>query len=94
MSRTELPCTSANPSGTSEHRQGKPLTIQKQREALIAPLTARLQALWSKKTLRLTSDEVDLLQLMSTLVRLSDLDVLQTLPIANKIMPPTEAWDL
>ncbi len=94
MSRTELPCTSANPPDTSEHHQGKPLTVQEQREALIAPLTARLQALWSKKTLRLTSDEFDLLQLMSTLVRLSDLDVLQTLPIANKIMPPTEAWDL
>jgi hypothetical protein len=94
MSRIELPCTSANPPNTSEHQQGKPLTVHEQREALIAPLTARLQALWSKKTLRLTSDEVDLLQLMSTLVRLSDLDVLQTLPIANKIMPPTEAWDL
>jgi len=94
MSRTELPCTSANPPGTSEHHQGKPLTVQEQREALIAPLTAGLRALWSRKTLRLTSDEIDLLQLMSTLVRLSDLDVLQTLTIANKIMPPNEAWDL
>jgi hypothetical protein len=43
MSRTELPCTSANPPGTSEHRQGKPLTVQEQREALIVPLTARLR---------------------------------------------------
>jgi hypothetical protein len=94
MSRTEPPCTSANPPNTSEHYEGKPITVQEQREALIAPLTARLQALWSKKTLRLSSDEVDLLQLMSTLVRLSDIAVLQTLPIANKIMPTTEAWDL
>jgi hypothetical protein len=94
MSRTELPCTSANPPDTSEHHEPNPLTVQEQREALIAPLTARLQTLWSKKTLTFTSDEIQLLQLMSTLVRLSELDVLQTLPIANKIMPPTEAWDL
>jgi hypothetical protein len=94
MSRIEPPCTSANPPNTSEHQQGKSLTVQEQREALIAPLTARLQALWSKETLTFTSDEIHLLQLMSTLVRLSELDVLQTLPIANRIMPPTEAWDL
>jgi hypothetical protein len=94
MSRIEPPCRSAIPPGTFEHQQGKPLTIQEQREALIAPLTARLQALWSKETLTFTSDEIHLLQLMSTLVRLSELDVLQTLPIANKIRPPTEAWDL
>jgi hypothetical protein len=30
---------------------------------------------------------------MSTLVRLSDLDVLQSLHIANEIMPPNEPWD-
>ena len=93
MSRTGPPCTSANPPGTPNITK-ETLTIQEQREALIAPLTARLQALWSKKTLTFTSDEIDLLQLMSTLVRLFDLDVLQALPIANKIMPPTEAWDL
>jgi hypothetical protein len=93
MSRTEPPCTSANPPIT-EHQQGKPLTVQEQREVLIAPLTARLQALWSKETLTFTSDEIHLLKLMSTLVRLSDLDVLQALPIANKMRPPTEAWDL
>ena len=94
MSRTGPPCTSAKPPSTSEHQQDKTLTIQEQREALIAPLTDRLQALWSKKTLTFTSDEIHLLQLMSTQVRIFDLDVLQALPIANKIMPPTEAWDL
>jgi hypothetical protein len=94
MSSTEPPCPSAKPPATSEHRKAKPLTLHEQREALIAPLTAELQALWSKETLTFTSDEIHLLQLRSTLVRLSDLDVLQTLPIANKIMPPTEVWDL
>ena len=88
MSRTEPPCTSAHPPGTSEHQQAELLTVQEQREALIAPLTARLQALWSKETLTFTSDEIHLLRLMSTLVRLSDLDILQTLSIAYKIMPP------
>jgi len=93
MSRTKPPCTSYDPQCISEHIQGKKLTVQEQRDALIAPLTAKLQALWSKETLTFTSDEIHLLQLMSTLVRLSDLDVLQTLAIANKVMPPT-AWDL
>jgi len=81
---------SAHSPGSAENQQAALLTIQEKREALIAPLTAKLQVLWSKGTL--TSDELQLLQLMSTLVRLSDLDVLQTLPIANEIMPPTEAW--
>ena len=97
MSRTESPCASAHAPGETEQPEeqlsGELPTLQQQREALITPLTGRLQALWSKKTLQLTSDEIQLLQLMSTLVRLSDLDVLQTLPVANKIMPPTE-WDL
>ena len=94
MSRIDPPRTSAHPSGQAEHQPAELLTVQQKREALIAPLTGRLQALWSKGTLQLAPDEIHLLQLMSTLVRLSDLDVLQTLPVANKIMPPTEAWDL
>jgi hypothetical protein len=94
MSRTEPPRKSAQTPGSAEQQKAELLTVQEKREALIAPLTAQLQALWSKETLRLTSDEIHLLQLMSTLVRLSDIDVLQTLPIANEIMPPTEAWDL
>ena len=93
MSRTEPRSTSACPPGTDEHQQAELLTVQEQREALIAPLTAKLRALWSKGTLRFTSDEIHLLRLMSTLVRLSDLDTLQTLPTANKAMPP-EWWDL
>jgi hypothetical protein len=93
MSRTEPPRT-ANLS-CADHKRAKVHSVQEQRDALITPLTTRLHALWSKRTLRLSSDEIDLLQLMSTLVRLSDLDVLQTLPIANKVMPPTEkGWDL
>ena len=92
MSRTEPLRTSAHPPGTAEQQQPKPLTVQERREALIAPLTARLQALWSKKTPALTSDEIHLLRLMSTLVRLSDLDTLLTLPTANMAMPP-EWWD-
>ena len=71
----------------------EPTNIAKEREALIEPLTAGLQALWSKTNLPFTSDEIHLLQLMSTLVRLSDLDVLQSLHIANEIMPPNEPWD-
>jgi hypothetical protein len=83
MSRIEPTRTSAQQPRADKHR--------KEREALIEPLTAGLQALWSKTTL--TSDEIHLLQLMSTLVRLSDLDVLQSLHIANEIMPPNEPWD-
>ena len=94
MSRTEHPCTSAHPPDIAENQQAQLITVQEEREALITPLTSKLQALWSRNTLAFTSDEVHLLQLMSTLVRLSDLDVLQTLPIANEIMPPTEPWDL
>jgi len=41
----------------------------------------------------LTADEIELLQLMSTLVRLSGIDVLEALPVANRIMPPTEPWE-
>ena len=93
MSRTEPRSTSACPPGTDEHQQAELLTVQEQREALIAPLTAKLRAIWSKGTLRFTSDEIHLLRLMSTLVRLSDLDTLQTLATANKAMPP-EWWDL
>ena len=93
MSRTEPLRTSANPPGTAEQQQPKPLTVQERREALIAPLTSRLRALWSKKTSTLTPDEIQLLRLMSTLVRLSDLDTLLTLPTANMAMPP-EWWDL
>jgi hypothetical protein len=83
MSRIEPTRTSAQQPRADKHR--------KEREALIEPLTAGLQALWSKTTL--TSDEIHLLQLMSTLVRLSDLDVLQSLHIANEIMPANEPWD-
>jgi hypothetical protein len=83
MSRIEPTRTSAQQPRADKHH--------KEREALIEPLTAGLQALWSKSTL--TSDEIHLLQLMSTLVRLSDLDVLQSLHIANEIMPPNEPWD-
>ena len=93
MSRTEPPCTSAHPAGTAKHQQAELLTVQEKREALIAPLTAKLQALWSKGTIAFTSDEIHLLRLMSTLVRLSDLDTLQTLSTAYKAMPP-EWWDL
>lgn len=85
MSRIEPTRTSAQQPRADKHR--------KEREALIEPLTAGLQALWSKTNLPLTSDEIHLLQLMSTLVRLSDLDVLQSLRIANEIMPPNEPWD-
>jgi hypothetical protein len=85
MSRIEPTRTSAQQPRADKHR--------KEREALIEPLTAGLQALWSKTTLPFTSDEIHLLQLMSTLVRLSDLDVLQSLHIANEIMPPNEPWD-
>jgi hypothetical protein len=92
MSRIEPPRTSAHPPGAAVHK-AEVLTAQEEREALIAPLTAGLQALWSKENLPFTSDEIHLLQLMSTLVRLSDLDVLQSLHIANEIMPPTEPWD-
>ena len=92
MSRIEPPQTSEHPSGVAIHK-AEVLTAQEEREALIAPFTAGLQALWSRENLAFTSDEIHLLQLMSTLVRLSDLDVLQTLPIANKIMPPTEPWN-
>ena len=92
MSSTKTHRISAHSPGKAEDQPAEILIVQKKREALIAPLIARLKALWSKGTL--TSDEIHLLQLMSTLVRLSDLDVLQTLPIANKIMPPTEAWGL
>ncbi len=97
MSRTNPPCVSADSPGQAEEQAAEQQpseqpTVQQQREALIVPLTGRLQALWSKKTLHLTPDEIHLLQLMSTLVRLSDLDVLQTLPVANKIMPPSE-WN-
>jgi hypothetical protein len=91
MSRTETPCAPAQSPG-SEEQEAAPLTIQEQREALIAPLVARLQDLWSKKSLQLTADEIELLQLMSTLVRLSGIDVLEALPVANRIMPPTEPW--
>jgi hypothetical protein len=93
MSRTKPPRAPAQSPG-SEEQETAPLTIQQQREALIAPLVARLQALWSRQSLQLNTDEIELLQLMSTLVRLSDIDVLDTLPIANRIMPPTEPWDL
>jgi hypothetical protein len=94
MSRTKPPCTSVHPPGTAEHQQqAELLTVQEKREALIAPLTAKLQALWSKGTIAFTSDEIHLLRLMSTLVRLSDLDTLQTLSTAYKAMPP-EWWDL
>ena len=93
MSRIESPQTSARPSGAAVHDNAELLTAQQEREALIAPLTDGLQALWSRENLPLTSDEIHLLQLMSTLVRLSDLDVLQNLPIANRIMPPTEPWN-
>jgi hypothetical protein len=92
MSRTE-PRRPVAQQGSAEQKT-ELLTIQEKREELITPLVTRLQALWSKETLHLTSDEIHLLQLMSTLVRLSDLDVLQTLPIANEIMPPTQAWDV
>jgi hypothetical protein len=92
MSRIEPPQTSEHPSGAAVHK-AKVLTAQEEREALIAPLTAGLLDLWSRENLPFTSDEIHLLQLMSTLVRLSDLDVLQTLPVANKIMPPTEPWE-
>ncbi len=85
MSRIEPTRTSAQQPGADKHR--------KEREALIEPLTAGLQTLWSKTTLPFTSDEIHLLQLMSTRVRLSDLDVLQSLHIANEIMPPNEPWD-
>jgi hypothetical protein len=85
MSRIEPTRTSAQQPGADAHRQ--------ERKALIEPLTAGLRALWSKKNLPLTSAEIHLLQLMSTLVRLSDLDVLQSLHIANEIMPPNEPWD-
>ncbi len=97
MSRTDPPCASADSPGqaeeqAAEQQSSKHPTVQQQREALIVPLTGKLQAIWSKKTLNLAPDEIYLLQLMSTLVRLSDLDVLQTLPIANKIMPPSD-WN-
>jgi hypothetical protein len=75
-----------------EQKPAEPTTHQQKREALIAPITGRLRALWSKKALQLTAEEVHILQLMSTLVRLSDLDVLQTLPVAHQIMPPSD-WD-
>ena len=88
MSRVET--SRAHPPVAAEDQQAEPLTIQEKRQALIAPLTSRLQTLWSKGTL--APDEIHLLQLMSTLVRLSDLDVLQTLPVANKIMPPAD-WN-
>jgi hypothetical protein len=91
MSRTETPCAPAQSPG-SEEQEAAPLTIQEQREALIAPLVARLQDLWSRESLQLTADEIELLQLMSTLVRLSEIDVLEALPVANRIMPPTEPW--
>jgi hypothetical protein len=92
MSRTERPRKSEHPPSTAEYQQAEPSTIQEQREALVAPLIAGLQALWSKNTLALTPDEIQVLQLMSTLVRLSDLDTLQALPIANKTMPP-KRWN-
>ena len=44
MSRTEPPCTSAHPPGTAKHKQAELLTVHEKREALIAPLTAKLQA--------------------------------------------------
>ena len=91
MSRTEPPRAPAQSPG-SEEEDAAPLMIQEQREALIAPLVARLQALWSKESLQLTADEIEVLQLMSTLVRLSGIDVLEALPVANRIMPPTEPW--
>ena len=91
MSRTEPPPAPAQSPG-SEEQEAAPLTIQEQREALIAPLVARLQDLWSRESLQLTADEIELLQLMSTLVRLSGIDVLEALPVANRIMPPTEPW--
>ena len=91
MSRTEPPRAPAQSPG-SEEEDAAPLMIQEQREALIAPLVARLQDLWSKESLQLTADEIELLQLMSTLVRLSGIDVLEALPVANRIMPPTEPW--
>ena len=90
MSRTEPPRTSAHPGAVYK---AEALTAQEEREALIAPLTAGLQALWSRDNPPFTTDEIHLLQLMSTLVRLSDPDVLQTLPVANRIMPPTEPWN-
>ena len=91
MSRTEPPRVPEQSPG-SEEQDTPPLTLQEQREALIAPLVARLQDLWSKESLQLTADEIELLQLMSTLVRLSGIDVLEALPVANRIMPPTEPW--
>ena len=91
MSRTETPRAPAQSPG-SEEQDDAPLTIQEQREALIAPLVAGLQALWSRESPQLTADEIELLQLMSTLVRLSGIDVLEALPLANRIMPPTEPW--
>ena len=91
MSRTVPPRAPAQSPG-SEEQDAAPLMIQEQREALIAPLVARLQALWSKESLQLTADEIELLQLMGTLVRLSGIDVLEALPVANRIMPPTEPW--
>jgi hypothetical protein len=91
MSRTEPPRAPVQSRG-SEEQDDAPLTIQEQREALIAPLVARLQALWSRESLQLTADEIELLLLMSTLVRLSGIDVLEALPVANRIMPPTEPW--
>ena len=91
MSRTEPPRAPA-PSPGSEEQDDAPLPIQEQREALIAPLVAGLQALWSRESPQLTADEIELLQLMSTLVRLSGIEVLEALPVANRIMPPTEPW--
>jgi hypothetical protein len=92
MSKKKSPRTSAHPPVTAEDQPAEPFTFHEQREALILPLTTGLRALWSKKTLALTSDEIHLLRLMCTLVRLSDLDSLQALPAANKAMPP-EWWN-
>jgi len=65
-----------------------------QRAAFMAPLTSGLKAILTKAQEQntLAGEEIDLLQRLSTLVRLADLESLTRLPRVHNLMPP-EWWD-
>ena len=65
-----------------------------QRAAMMAPLTSGLKAILTKAEEQntLADEEIDLLQRLSTLVRLADLESLTRLQRVHNLMPP-EWWD-
>jgi hypothetical protein len=61
---------------------------------MMAPLTSGLKAILTKAEEQntLADEEIDLLQRLSTLVRLADLESLTRLQRVHNLMPP-EWWD-